>query len=145
MALGLNMVLYRSLRDAFGKPDRCLRGSGNFRPHAALVPCASGGCENTPQAVCVKSTSVVKLTPLLKMTLSHLKHLFSHRSIKVVNSNSPNDLGQVSYLTMRICTKKRREDRKFKTRSAGRRGESAELALKVELKECTTVGFEPRP
>ena len=28
-------------------------------PHAALIPCASGGCENTPQDSCVKNNSVV--------------------------------------------------------------------------------------
>ena len=48
-----------------------------------------------------------------------------------------NDLGQVSYLTIheKAKTEKIKKTDKHKTRSAA-------LALKVELKECTTVGFE---
>ena len=45
---------------------------------------------------------------------------------------------------MRICTKKRREDKRTENIERDRPGvESVVLALKVELKECTIVGVEP--
>ena len=39
-----------------------LRGSTRT-PHAALIPCASGGCDNAPR------TNVLKITRVLKITL----------------------------------------------------------------------------
>ena len=110
-----------------------LRGS---TPHAAFIPCAAGGCENTPQNGCFKKKLGCYKYLSWKRTLS--KHSFSRRETpnekKVVNSMSkhfflvgktqmvkqvvisntpqspkpgPNDLGQVRRATSRRKAKRR--------------------------------------